>query len=213
MKKLASIVLLASFCVILSGCIFSVGGGGGHKHKKPDIRQRDIDSDPVMAEIKAVRRLTLSSSRFNVYNAIAQRPGLSPKARAFLVDEATKHLILSSSREQLLMTLAKNPPPPPPPPPAPQPVSGCAVETKKYSDTSLAEIHAVRKLSSEAARYAVYQAIAKRPGLSVEARGCLAEEATKYLSSEASRTQLLLELAKNTAPPQPTKTSTNAKTN
>jgi hypothetical protein len=111
MKKLASILLLASFCVILSGCIFSIGGGG-HKHKDHELCQADIDSDPVLAEIRAVRRLSLNSSRFNVYNAIAKRPDLSPMARVFLADEAMRYLSLNSSREQVLMTLANNPAPP-----------------------------------------------------------------------------------------------------
>jgi hypothetical protein len=85
-------------------------------------------------------------------------------------------------------------------------MQGREFDVKKHPDTSVAEIQAVRKLSSESGRYAVYDAIAKRPGLSVKARGCLAEEITKHMSSETSRTELLLELAKNTAPPQqPTK--------
>jgi hypothetical protein len=113
MKKLASIVLLASFCVILSGCIFSIGGGG-HKCKKSDVCTAYIDSDPVFAEIHAVRKLSTNTSRLNVYNTIAQQPDLSARARAYLVEEATKYLSTNSSKEQLLLTLAKNPMPPQP---------------------------------------------------------------------------------------------------
>jgi len=106
MKKTLSIVLLASFCLILSGCVFSIGGG--HRCKKSNICAKHLNSDPELTEIQVVSRLTSEISRTEVYLAIAQRPGLSPKARAFLADEATKHLTSGISRTKVLLTLANN---------------------------------------------------------------------------------------------------------
>ena len=106
MKRLLSIVLLISICLILSGCVFSIGGG--HGHKDSDKCTKYIDSDPDLTEIRAVSRLVSDSAKLNVYNAIAQRPKLSSKARAFLAEEATRHLVSDSAKEQVLMTLAKN---------------------------------------------------------------------------------------------------------
>ena len=133
MKKLISIVLLASFCVILSGCVFSIGGGG-HKHNKTEVCTKHLNSDPTIAEIHAVRRLMSDCSKAKIYEAIAQQPGLSPKARACLADEATKNLMSESAKAKILMTLAKNPP-------APLPVTA---NVKKHSDTSVAGIQAVQ---------------------------------------------------------------------
>lgn len=106
MKKMLSIVLLVSICLMLSGCVISMGGG--HSHKNSSKCEECINSNPELAEIKAVSQLMSDSAKSNVYNAIAQRPGLSPKARAFLVDEATKNLMSDSAKEQVLMALAKN---------------------------------------------------------------------------------------------------------
>jgi hypothetical protein len=113
MKKLASILLLASFCIILSGCVFSIGGGG-HKHKCPKECPDYVSSDPTITEIKAVGNLMSESGRFEVYHVIAQRPDLSAEARAFLSAEATNHLMSETNRQTILLTLAKNPPPPQP---------------------------------------------------------------------------------------------------
>ena len=126
MKKLISIVLLASFCVIFSGCVFSIGGGA-HKHSEEHTKH--LNSDPTIAEIHAVRRLMSDSSKAKIYDTIAHRPGLSPKARACLADEATKNLMSESAKAKILMTLAKNPP-------APLPVTA---DVKKHPDTSVAE--------------------------------------------------------------------------
>jgi hypothetical protein len=108
MKKMLLIVLLASICLMLSGCVFSIGGGHSHKGSKSCLEY--INSDPELAEIRAVSRLMSDTAKSNIYNTIAQRPGLSPKARAFLVDEATTHLMSDTAKGQVLMTLAKNTP-------------------------------------------------------------------------------------------------------
>lgn len=71
-------------------------------------------------------------------------------------------------------------------------------------DPAVAEIEAVKMLSSEAARLNVLRTIAARPGLSPQARIHLIET-TRLLSDEASREEVLMELANNppVLPPQP----------
>lgn len=190
MKKTVSIILLTSICLILSGCVFSIGGGS-HKHKKSDPCPEYNNIESAFAEIRAVRRLISQSARLNVYKAIAKRPGLSSRARAFLADEASKHLISQSAREKVLLTLANNIPP-----------RRKIIEADKvqnHSDTAIAEILAVRQLTTNSSRLNVYKAIAQRPNLSPKARAYLADESSKYLTTNSSREEVLLTLAKNTA--------------
>ena len=106
MKKTLSIALLASICLILSGCVFSIGGG--HKCKDSNICTKHLNSDPELTEIIAVRKIVSDNSRADIYNAIAQRPSLSPKARAFLADEASTYLVSDTARSKVLLTLAQN---------------------------------------------------------------------------------------------------------
>jgi len=63
-------------------------------------------------------------------------------------------------------------------------------------DSTIAEIEAVKTLSTSAARLNVLKAIAARPGLSPEARIHLVE-ATQSLSTSAAREELLMVLAQN----------------
>ena len=63
-------------------------------------------------------------------------------------------------------------------------------------DSTIAEINAVRMLSSESARLNILTAIAARPGLSPQARIHLVQT-TRFLSSESAREQVLLTLANN----------------
>jgi len=106
MKKMLSIILLTLICLMLNGCIFAIGAR--HTHKCPDKCPKYVNCDPDLAEIRAVRRLMSESAKLSLYNTIAQRPGLSPKARAFLADEATKNLMSESAKLNVLMTLSKN---------------------------------------------------------------------------------------------------------
>lgn len=93
-------------------------------------------------------------------------------------------------------------------------LSGCIISIKgdacrsdkaihhPESDPAVAEIEAVKMLSSEAARLNVLRTIATRPGLSPQARMHLIE-ATRLLSDEASREEVLMELANNPPPMSP----------
>ena len=105
MKKILSIILPTLICLMLSGCIFI---GAKHTHKYPDKCPEYVNRDPELTEIRAVSRLMSESAKLSLYNTIAQRPGLSPKARAFLANEATKNLMSESAKLNVLMTLSKN---------------------------------------------------------------------------------------------------------
>ena len=100
-------------CFLISGCVLAIGNKGA---KSPDGCIKDPHVRATIAEIDAVKKLMLESSRSNVYMAIAKRPGLSPHARAHLAKAASTHLMLESSREAVLLALANNVPKTPPPP-------------------------------------------------------------------------------------------------
>ena len=109
MKKVGMILVLMAFCVVLSGCVCGNRRSGGKSHKNSNGCLGCVEGDSVIAEINMIKRLTLESSRRDLYMEIAKRDNLTPEVRGHLADEATKHLTLESSRRDVLMALAKNP--------------------------------------------------------------------------------------------------------
>lgn len=128
MKKAISIVLLLVCCLMLSGCVVAIGGGGGGKSDKGKEYRGCGENEAVFAEIDAVKRLTLESSRRDIYMEIAKRDNLTGEVRGYLADEATKRLTLESSRRDVLMALARNPSGQPKPHPEVNPVEDMEIK-------------------------------------------------------------------------------------
>lgn len=112
MKKSVLTVALLALMMGLGGCIISIKGDGCVPGKKME----QLETDSAIAEVDAITTLDSESARLNVLMAIAERPGLSPKARLHLI-ESIALLESESSREKVLMTLARNFPDVSPPKP------------------------------------------------------------------------------------------------
>lgn len=91
---------------VTSGCIVSIGGGG---RRRDDVNVHHHDSELVFAEIDAAGRLFSDSDKAGVYKGIAERPGLSSKAQAYLVKESCRHIFSDSSKEEVMIVLIANP--------------------------------------------------------------------------------------------------------
>ena len=65
--------------------------------------------DETIAEIDAVGKLPFDSDREQAYKRIATREGLSPEAQVHLVEVALGRLAFDNAKEEVLLTLIKNP--------------------------------------------------------------------------------------------------------
>jgi len=100
MKKSLIVIGFSVFVVCQGGCV-SVESDQGGDHKKASV-------DGAIAEIDAVGKLSFSSEREAGYERIAGRKGLSPRAQAYLVDEALDKLSFDSEKEEVLLALIGN---------------------------------------------------------------------------------------------------------
>lgn len=105
MKKSA---LAAGFVVIvicLQSCIIVVD-----EEQRPSREpKRRLPMDGTIAEIDAAGQLVLESHKRDAYENIAGRDSLGPDAQAHLVKAVFDNLVLESSKENVLLTLIKNP--------------------------------------------------------------------------------------------------------
>lgn len=114
MKRFVTYAVLMCAATMITGCFVWVKETCP---AKPVPQQ--LESDPAIAEIDAVRKLTTNESRENILVEIAERENLSTRARIHLANSIDM-LTTNESRENVLWTLANNEPQPEPAP-GPQP--------------------------------------------------------------------------------------------
>lgn len=111
MKRAVCLAVLLAISASLTGCFIWVRDCDGPSGKF-------APADSAIAEIEAVKLLSNDGARYEVLMALAQRPNLSPQARAHLAESVTM-LSNDGARYEVLMALAKNTPVPPQPQPQP----------------------------------------------------------------------------------------------
>jgi len=90
----------------LGGCIVIISEEKRYPNEPDEIC---VPANATIEEIDAVTKLAFESSRRGAYRRIAERQGLSDPAQAHLVQAVFDNLSLESSREEILLTLIKNP--------------------------------------------------------------------------------------------------------
>ena len=105
MNRRLLVIGLLVLAICLGGCLVIVDEEtrepGGSWDYPPD--------DDTIAEIDAVGKLPFDSDRKQGYERIASRQGLSPEAQVHLVDAALSKLSFDNAKEEVLLTLIKNP--------------------------------------------------------------------------------------------------------
>jgi signal recognition particle subunit SEC65 len=93
------VVALIASAVCLAGCLII-------SSDEEVIRMPD---DPAIAEINAISKLSFDNDRQHAYKRIAAREGLSEAAQVHLVKEALDNLSFEAAKEDVLLTLIRNP--------------------------------------------------------------------------------------------------------
>ena len=105
MKKGLLAIGLLVIAACLQSCVVVIDEDQGHSRKS----QRYKAPDNTTAEIDAAGKLVLESHRRDAYKRIAERDHLGPDAQIHLVEAVFDILVLESSKEDVLLTLIKNP--------------------------------------------------------------------------------------------------------
>ena len=101
-------LLMVGFFILvmfLNGCIFIVD----EETRGPDRPRTHLPDDETITEIDAVGKLPFDSDRKQGYERIAAREGLSAEAQVHLVEAALGKLAFDNAKEEVLLTLIKNP--------------------------------------------------------------------------------------------------------
>lgn len=107
MRKVVFVSWMMFVCFLISGCVVAIGNKPA---KSPDGCIKDPHVRATIAEIDAVNNLMNEASKYDIYMAIAKRPGLSPHARIHLTKAASTHLMNEASKYDVLLALANNVP-------------------------------------------------------------------------------------------------------
>jgi len=94
-------IILATF---LNGCIVVLD----EETRGPDRPGTHLPDDTI-AEIDAVGKLSFDSDREQGFERIAAREGISAEAQVHLVEAALGRLSFDNAKEDVLLTLIKNP--------------------------------------------------------------------------------------------------------
>lgn len=105
MKKVSLTIGLIVFAACLQSCVVVVDENQEHSQKT----QIHKTSDNTIAEIDAASKLVLESHKREAYKNIAKRDCLKPDAQIHLIKAVFDRLALESSKEDVLLTLIKNP--------------------------------------------------------------------------------------------------------
>jgi len=98
MKKGVLVVVLTASAVCLAGCVIIA-----------DEEVIGVADDPTIAEINAISKLSFDADRQRAYKRIAAREGVSEAAQVHLVKEALDNLSFEAAKEDVLLTLIRNP--------------------------------------------------------------------------------------------------------
>ena len=96
------LVLAGLLCL---GCYENAGDNG----IAGGLLGKDIQTKTTIAEIDAVGTLDFERSRFESYQAIARRDGLSSASQERLIKEVMKNLAIETAQVEVLLSLIKNP--------------------------------------------------------------------------------------------------------
>lgn len=105
MKKGFLFIGLLVIATCLQSCVVVIDDQEKHSRKS----SRHNQSDQTIAEIDAVGKLVLESNKRDAYKKIAGRDNLGSQAQIHLVKAVFNKLVLESSKEDVLLTLIKNP--------------------------------------------------------------------------------------------------------
>lgn len=104
MNKISTFLILTCVVFLASGCLII---NGGKKCSPSEII--GCDQDPIIEEINAVGKLSMSSDREKFYTQIAKRDPLCQSGQVALVKAAYRNLHMSNSKVDLMLTLIDNP--------------------------------------------------------------------------------------------------------
>jgi len=93
------VVVLVASAVCLTGCVIISADEGAVR----------VGDDPAIAEINAISKLSFDTDRQRAYKRIAAREGVSEAAQVHLVKEALDNLSFEAAKEDVLLTLIRNP--------------------------------------------------------------------------------------------------------
>lgn len=93
------VVVLIASAVCLAGCLII----------SADEDVTCVPDDPTIAEVNAVSKLSFDADRQRAYKRIAAREGLSQAAQVHLVKEALDNLSFEAAKEDVVLTLIRNP--------------------------------------------------------------------------------------------------------
>jgi len=99
MKNSVLVVVLTAWAVCLAGCLIIA----------EDEEAICVADDPAIVEIDAISKLSFDADRQHAYKRIAAREGLSEAAQVHLVKEALDNLSFEAAKEDILLTLIRNP--------------------------------------------------------------------------------------------------------
>jgi hypothetical protein len=89
----------------LQSCVVVIDDKQGHSRESRGHQYQD----KTITEIDAVSKLVLESHKRDAYKKIAGRDYLNPEAQIHLTKAVFDNLVLESSKEEVLLTLIKNP--------------------------------------------------------------------------------------------------------
>ena len=105
-RRIFFVFVLIALLTIGSGCTFMLG------YKRPHndtMEENDREDEVQILHIDAVNKLISQSDKHDSYRKIAGRKNLREPAQVHLVKNVFTHLISQSAREDVLLTLIKNP--------------------------------------------------------------------------------------------------------
>ncbi len=105
MKKGFLAIGLLVIATCLQSCVVVIDDQEKHSRES----RRHTPPDQTIAEIDAAGKLILESDKRDAYKIIAGRDYLSPEAQIHIVKAVFNKLVLESSKEDVLLTLIKNP--------------------------------------------------------------------------------------------------------
>jgi len=93
------VLVLTASTVCLAGCLII----------STDEDVTCVADDQTIAEIKAISKLSFDADKQRAYKRIAAREGLSEAAQVHLVNEALNNLSFEAAKEDIVLTLIRNP--------------------------------------------------------------------------------------------------------